>query len=188
MDANNVTAGKPKVGGAIFRAPIGTTLPVSADEELDMAFKQLGYASDAGLVNSNSPESSDIKAWGGDVVLTTQTQKKDTFKFQLIEALNPEVLKTVYGNANVSGTLDTGITIKANSNESESSAFVFDMILKGGILKRIVVPDAKITSVGDISYTDSSQVGYDTTISAAPDTSGQTHYEYIKKKETYKED
>lgn len=182
MDAKNVTVGKPKVGGAIFRAPIGTTLPTSAETQLDAAFKKLGYASDSGLVNSNSPETSDVKAWGGDIVLSTQDRKKDTFKFNLIEAMNVEVLKTVYGEDNVSGTLETGIAIKANSNEAEESVFVFDMILKGGVLKRVVVPSAKVTSVGDVSYTDTAAVGYDTTITCYPDESGQTHYEYLQKK------
>ena len=27
MDAKNVTAAKPKVGGAVWRAPLGTALP-----------------------------------------------------------------------------------------------------------------------------------------------------------------
>lgn len=182
MDANNVTTGKPKVGGAIFRAPLGTKLPTTATEALDASFKQLGYAGEAGLVNSNSPESSDIKAWGGDVVLTTENGKKDTFKFNLIEALNVEVLKAVYGDNNVSGDLENGITVKANSEEHEPCVWVFDMILKGGVLKRIAIPNAAVTAVGDVSYTDSSGIGYDTTISAKPDSAGQTHYEYLQKK------
>lgn len=184
MNSQNVTAGKPAISGAICRAPLGSTLPTTADGELDQAFKQLGYVSDSGLVNSNTPETSDVKAWGGDIVLSTQSQKKDTFKFQLIEALNVEVLKTIYGDDNVSGTLDTGITVKANATEAQESAYVVDMIMKGGVLKRIVIPSAKLTSLGDISYTDAAQVGYDTTITAYPDSGGQTHYEYIKKKST----
>ena len=35
----NVTAGKPAVGGAIKSAPIGTVLPTDATTALDEAFK-----------------------------------------------------------------------------------------------------------------------------------------------------
>lgn len=178
-DAMKVTTGKPKKGGAIFRAPLGTTLPKTAKEDLDKAFLGLGYCSDSGVVNSNSPTTSSVKAWGGDIVLDTQTEKNDTFKFTLIEALNENVLKTVYGDGNVTGDLTTGIEIKANSDEQKEYAWVIDMILKGGALKRVVLPNAKVTAVGDITYADTSAVGYDTTVSAVPDTSGNTHYEYI---------
>lgn len=181
MDSKNVTAAKPKKGGAVYRAQIGTALPIDAKTDLNEKFKSLGYCSEDGLTNSNTAENSTVKAWGGDPVLDSQTDKPDTFKFVLIEAMNPEVLKAVYGDKNVTGTLDTGITIKANSEEQEYCAWVVDMILKGGILKRICIPNAKVTEVGDIVYKDGEAVGYDTTISALPDADGQTHYEYMVK-------
>ena len=122
-NASNVTTGKPKKGGAIFRAPLGSTLPVDATTELDAAFKCLGYCGEDGMTNSNTPESDSLKAWGGDTVLTYQTAKEDTFTFVLIEALNPDVLKAVYGDENVTGTLADGITVKANSQEQQAAAW-----------------------------------------------------------------
>ena len=178
-NATNVTTGKPKISGAIYRAPVGTTLPTSAAGELDAAFKALGFCSDAGLTNANSMEVNSVKAWGGQVVLASETNKNDTFSYTLIEALNVDVLKTVYGDANVTGTLDTGITIKANNAPQASYIWVFDLVMRDGAIKRIVVPCGAVTAVADIVYNDSDPVGYNTTVTALPDENGNTHYEYI---------
>jgi hypothetical protein len=178
--ASNVSAGKPKTTGAIWVAPKGSTLPTDTATTLDAAFKCLGYCSDDGLTNSTDLESETIKAWGGDTVLTIQTSKEDRFGFTLIEILNEDVLKFVYGSTNVSGTLSTGLTVTANNADVEEFAIVIDMIMRDNTAKRIVIPDCKISEFGDVVYSDSEAVGYETTVTCMPDSSGNTHYEYLK--------
>lgn len=182
----NVTTGKPSVSGAIWRAPLGTALPTDATTALNVAFKCLGYVSEDGLTNDNSPESDTVKAWGGDTVLTLQTEKPDTFTYTLIEAINIDVLKSVYGDDNVSGTLTTGITVRANSDEQEASSYIIETLMKGGILKRIVIPNATLSELDTITYKDDEAVGYGVTLTAMPGgfaNDNDTHKEYIIKSE-----
>lgn len=179
-NATNVSFGKPKVGGAIFNAPLGTTLPTSADATLDNAYKCLGYASEDGLTNNNNSSSSKIRAWGGDNVLVAESKKEDTWGTTLIEVMNVDVLKAVYGADNVSGTLADGIVVKANSKPKTASVWVFDIALSGGAMKRVVLPNGMISELSEITYDDSDAVGYGITIDALPGSDGDTHKEYIK--------
>ena len=178
-DATKVSVGKPKVGGAVHWAPLGTALPTSATASLAAAFVELGYVSEDGLTNNNSPESDTVKAWGGDTVLTLQTDRPDTFALTLLEAMNEDVLKTIYGSSNVTADGSGNLTVKATAGEMPSGAWVFDMILKGGRAKRIVVPNGTISELGEITYKDDEAVGYNITITDVPDNSGVYHYEYI---------
>lgn len=178
-DVKNVTSAQPDIAGAIYRAPLGTAVPNNAYSDLDAAFKNLGYVSDDGLTNSNSPETETKKAWGGATILTSQTGRPDTLKYKLVEALNVEVLKSVYGDNAVTGELETGITVDANNKQLPGSCYVVDMVLKDDSLKRIVIPNATLTSLGDVVYKDGEIVGYEVTLTALPDETGSTHKEYI---------
>ena len=180
-NAENVSVGKPAVAGAVFNAPAGTTLPTTAAAQLDAAFKSMGYVSEDGVTNSLGITSEQIKAWGGDVVAVPQTEKTDTWKLKLIEATNIDVLKAYFGPDNVSGTLAAGITVLANAKELPESCWVIDTILRAGAAKRIVIPRGQISEMGDVVYKDNEVIGYEVTISALPDTSGNTHYEYLLK-------
>lgn len=176
-----VSAGKPKIGGAISTAPVGTTLPTDATSELDPVFVNLGYISEDGLTNENTREAENIKAWGGDVVASLQSEKEDKFTYTLIEIANINVLKEVFGQDNVSGSLENGIVVNANANELEERSIIIDMILNGGVLKRIVIPNGKIVEMGETVYKDDELAGYEVTSQALPDSKGNTHYEYLKK-------
>lgn len=179
-NAGNVQIGKPNIAGGIWKGGMNATLPTSATTAVDEAsFACIGYCSEDGVTNSSSISTQDIKAWGGDIVASPLTEKKDTFKFKMIESGNTDVLKLVHGDENVSGALATGITVKANAADKTNHKFIIDLQVSNTVLKRITIPAGKITEIGDVVYKDGEAVGYEVTITAFPDTEGNTHYEYI---------
>ena len=178
--ATNVTVGKPNVSGAVYRAPIGTTLPTDATTALDAAFVSLGYVSEDGLSNNNELSVEATKAWGGNIVYRSLTEMNDEFSFALIETENADVLKTVYGSDNVTVGGDNSITVNIVAEDPEELVWVFELALRGGKARRIVVPDGAITAREEITYNDSDPVAYGVTVSAYPDANGKTHVEYTE--------
>lgn len=180
-NAANVSVGKPRIIGGIYRAPIGTTLPTDAVTALGAAFQSLGYIAEGGVENNFSYTSENYRAWGGDIVLTYNTDSTDTFAFGMIETIgNTEVLKTWFGNDNVSGALATGITARANAADLDDSVYVIDMTLRGGVLRRIVIPNGKLTERGAVTYADEEVINYPATITAQAGSDGDTHKEYTQ--------
>lgn len=180
-NVSNVSTGKPKVAGAIYRAPLGTALPTDASSTLSGAFVDMGYVTEDGVTNTNSPDTEKVKAWGGQIVLVVSNEKSDSFQMTFLESLNPNVLETVYGSGNVAVDAVSGtINVIANANEIEEYCYVIDMIMKGGALKRVVIPDGQLSDLGEVVYKDNEAVGYQVTLEGLPDSSGNNHYEYIK--------
>lgn len=179
-DSTNVSTGKPAVAGAIYVESASTSvLPTSALTTLT-GFNEMGYVSDEGLTNANTYDSKDIKEWGGSTVLSTEENYSDKFTFTLIEALNVNVLKEVFGADNVTGTLSTGIHIAAKPVQHVDKKWVIDMIMRGGVLKRICIPKASVSNVAEIQYVGNIAIGYKITLTCKPDSSGVPHHEYIQ--------
>lgn len=176
---SNVSVGKPKIGGAIWRAPSGTALPTNATTALGSSFVCLGYISEDGVVNGANVNTSEIKAWGGDTVLVANNGRNDTYQFTMIETLNAEANKVVYGDDNVSGNIATGLAISANAKDLGEHVYVIEQELNGSVKKRTCIPAGRVSNIGDITYKDDTAIGYQVTITALPDASENTHYDYM---------
>lgn len=177
-NAANVTTGKPRVDGGVYIAPLNTVLPTDAKTALTSAFVNAGYVSEEGVTNQPQRTSGEIKEWGGQTVDTPTTGFTDRWKIKFIET-NKTVLKLVNGDSNVKET-GNKLAVTVNAAELDEYVIVVDMALKGGKLKRVILPRAKVTEVADIVHRGDQAVAYDVTVNAAPDSSGNNHYEYIE--------
>ncbi|MEG1433904.1 phage tail tube protein [Eubacterium sp.] len=183
-DASNVSVGKPLASGAIFVAPSGTTAPTDAKTALAATFKCVGYISEDGVTNAIKTDTTPTKAWGGVAVNTVQTSREETFKFKMIE-INEDSLEQAFGKGNVTKDSASGaITIKHNGNERAVYVYVIETVLSAERIKRVVIPNGKVTELGDIVYNDSDPIGYEVTVAASPDANQNTAYEYIAKTTT----
>lgn len=179
-NAQNVSVGKPMADGAVFVAPIGTAVPTDASTALADAFLNIGFISEDGVTNSIETETEEIKAWGGDIVLEPQTSRKETFSYTMIET-NEVSMKQAFGEENVTVGEDGSITILHNGKEKSEYVYVIEVLMTGNRVKRQVIPRGKVTEIGEIVYVDNEAIGYETTVSALIDESGNTAYEYIAK-------
>lgn len=176
----NVSVGKPRVAGAVFRAPKGTALPTDASTALAAAYQDMGYASDDGVVNSNEADTNEIKSWGGKTVLVVNTGNSDKFKITLIESSNINVLRSVFGAENVTLDAQSGaMAINVAGLCSEEAVWVIDVQMNASWMKRIVIPCGMLAELGDVTYKDDEAIAYEITLNALPDGSGNTHYEYM---------
>jgi hypothetical protein len=183
--AANVLAGSPLVTGGILAAPKGTALPTDETTTLNAAFKALGYASEDGLAPSGDASSlKDIVAWGQDIVASlTDTKSVTRFKFTLIEALNPDVAKFIYGAGNVtvtaavSGTSGTKLAILDKGADPDIQAFAFEMRYQGK-KARIIVPLGRPNITAELAWADSDVTGYEVELTCLPDSSGNRTYRY----------
>lgn len=180
-NVNLVTTGAPKSPGALFWAPAGTEVPTDASTELPEAFKCLGFVDAEGVKQQVDVKENKIDSWGGTIVLTTKSSVEETYEYTLIEALNVEVLKHAYGEKNVTGSLETGVTLKHTFDDAPTGVWVAELKHRGDIVRRIVVPNAQVVKVEPSDLKHDQLMAYKTTLAALADSEGVQVNEYIAK-------
>lgn len=161
------TLGKGQVAGYIFTAPAGTALPTDSATPLDAAYKNNGYITEDGVTNSTDTDTTEVKDLNGNTVIKEVTSYAESYQFALLSVLNPDAAKTRYGAANVTGTLDAGITI-THALPTDHFVTVIELAVTGGKKDRIVIPDASRSEFGDRKIAASDAQSYDVTLSANP--------------------
>lgn len=166
-------AAMPRVTGALRNAPLGTTGPTDASEELDAAWQDTGYIGEDGFTESTTRDSEQKRALGGSLVRVLQTSFGTTVSFTFLESMNLTVLKRVYGEDNVSVTTEGHVTVKRNKKPLPREAWVIDLE-DGDSLDRSYIPDGQISEVGDVVRVHSDLVQYEVTIECFEDEEGTT--------------
>ncbi len=170
-DKNNITIGRPKVGGAIYFAPAGTTLPNDAETSLSADYVNLGYVTEDGVTLTTSEETDTIKAWGPETVMVSQNDYAETVTYNLLETIRPAVLQYMRGAANVVINEDGSIKSGTTGEQLPRGVIVVDTIQNNGSANpryhRIVYGDCQITDrSGDQTYNNSDPVTFPVTITA----------------------
>lgn len=175
----NVSLGKPKASGFIYRAPAGTQVPTDATTKLPEAFECVGYVGEDGVTQSTDTDSTEVKDAGGVTVLSVITSYAETYQFVMLE-LNKTSATIRYGSDAVKVEGDA-MTIGHKMPSGESAVFVFELLCTGNKARRLIVPDATPNEFGDTQYHIGDAVAYDVTLAASPSDQidGETSREYI---------
>lgn len=168
LDATNVTVG---ITGELYVAPLGTSRPTSASEQLDADYIGLGYVSEDGVTEAHEDSVDNIVAWqNSTIVRAVRTSSLMTLSLTLVETKR-DVLTLFHPGATVQSDGGTGWKLEVPTPAIARRQFVLD-VLDGTKIIRIDVGNGEITSRGEITYAATGAVGYQITITCYPDDSG----------------
>lgn len=180
---DNVGVGTGAADGIVYIAPVGTTLPTDATSEIEADFVNAGYISEDGLAQSKDKEMFELKDMNGRMIKTKTTSTTHSFNISFLET-NLVVMQTVYGDGAVEEIKDessqevTGLKWKHGDVEPGEKAVIVELVPDEKQIHRIVIPRAKISELGEITYQGQEAIKYDATMSCLADSDGNTMYEY----------
>lgn len=172
QNADNINIVRPVVDGAAWVAPTTAATPTAASGTLT-GFTSMGWLTEDGITMTVNREATDLKGFGGDTAITLQTSHDVEFKFKPME-WNETVAKEMFGEANV----DAQGNVKVTSDELPIRKYVFDMRGRNNTLIRVVVPNCKVTSLGDLPFKHTEPMASEFTLKAFPDADGVKVYIY----------
>lgn len=177
LDATNVAVA---VTGAVSYAPSGTAAPTDAVAALNVAYKDVGYISSDGVVETRDRSTQTIVAWqNSEVVRSVVTESSISVQFVMIET-NKSSVELFYG-ATVSA-VDGSVEIKPGATGGRRS-IVVDYV-DGADMVRLYLPSAEVQDIGDQTLTSGDAVMFDVTVVAYPGPNGYSAKKWYTKLDT----
>ncbi|WP_431953976.1 hypothetical protein [Nocardia lijiangensis] len=183
--SNLIGAATPNlaVSGGVLVAPLNTVLPTTAAGTIAPAFKALGYVSEDGIESLGERKIETVKDWNADIIAQLQTEHSVRFGLTLYAVWDQDVLSEVFGEGNVTATAATPTSGKLiNVHETGSvlprRSWIFDMKTEEKKL-RIVLPNAKISSITEKKFVSNELAGFTINIEAFKNDAGIKAYRYL---------
>lgn len=182
---SNVIVGAPNTsasGGLLIGEVAKDTAnyPKDAKSALNQAlgFKPAGFIGEDGVTKTVDRSTEKIKDWNKDTVIVVETDHNVVVKLTFLEAKNPDVLAAVYGKDNVTAT-GSSVQIADSAGELPHFSLVGELNCGEGKSGRIFIPDAQVTSVGDLTFKKDDVVRYEVELECFADKNGKKFYAWF---------
>ena len=197
MAANNkanVSTVRGHKGGYLFSAPLGTPGAPTKNSfhpedwldngEPPAGWENLGYIPEDGITESyNIDSGEDINDINLDAVDGTDGKVEETLTVAFMET-KKHTLGTKFGHANVTDA-DGVLEAKHNwGNAGEHYQYVFLLIMKNDRYWTKYIPDAKVSSLADLSMRKTSVAQHEVTLKYLTDEDGTGCYDWYDSTET----
>lgn len=192
QNVGQLIAPSPRTSGSVMWGPLSATLPTTSYAVLAAGtgtgaaatgLSDLGFIDENGLKQRENRATTDVFAWGGDLVGTLQDKYDRTMTYKLMQFNNANVQAVGYGIGNVStmaATTSNGneIAVQLNAKLLDTRAWVFDGIYSTQ-LARIVIPIGRVVTVGEVDMSHRAYSQIECTLKAYPDGSKNHGYLYL---------
>ena len=167
---NEVNLGTCAATGMFFHAPAATPLPAYPLEELDAAWKQVGFVSQDGVTWHHGRSAEALKDWSNSIRRMLQSGDDKTVAATIISTTK-EVMQTIFGAENVVETVATtdhgnmvAVEVKDGVMSGEE-AFLF-LMKDGDDAFMLGTTKGFITNLDDITFAPSASINWPATITA----------------------
>lgn len=177
-NTKNVLAGIPDVAGGLWVKDLiedPSQYPKAGADLKTDGWTHVGFISEDGVTEANERDTEKVKAWGGDTVRVLQNDHTQTFAFSFFELGNPEVLKLIYGDENVTVGSDGKVEVTQNSKVLPHKSFMIQ-VLDGATKIDKFIPDGQIIETGELQMTHSAVMSVEVTVEAFVDKQGNKVY------------
>jgi len=171
--AQNIYSAEPVATGVCFVSPIGTAAPtdaVTALTTISPDWVDLGYTGADGFTEKNDHKTDMKRSLGGKIVKVLFTEFSATLEFTLMESLNADVLKAIFGASNVqviaaNESHGNQVKVLKNSIRLPASAWCIDTWDDELNAKyRNYAPNGQVLSVADIKVVHTDIIEYKITV------------------------